>query len=543
MLPPNKGWAVFLLWICAHAGGYIAARVNLPPLLGMLVAGIILQNIPQDPVKNLPSSWGTKIRTGGLAVILLRAGLKIDKVAFNRAPLVVLRLALVPMLCEAVVDSWLYYWLFKMPIALSFTAGFIQSAISPTVLVTGMLELQRQGLGQDKVIPSIGMAAAGLDSIGAIVGFAVASGVGIASGNLVYSILSGPLQVLYGLIVGAGCAFICSWTRLWNNVFKRTAALLVSALATMWLGLKFEYLGGSSVGCLSLGILVSFAWERGFPPYLCKGEAAGCCDDCDAKLAVVWIILVQPLLFGAIGIEINFHQIQGYVIPRTLVILAIGVLCTRFPAALLVLFGAGFNKKEQLFMASSWVPKATIQGALGSVPLLLIQSRLSGKADYAQYETWGSEILHATAFSILITAPVGLLVIGLLGKTCLKQVIIYTVSCCLPNQPQTQAQIQCQVCCGRMTLLMLPWIMLGPVSVQHLVGLGAPLTCSACFRRASLPLQQFYLQSMLCGLPLTTMTAVPLSQMWRVRLLQGVERSSRMHHHPPPCQIRETPAM
>ena len=47
MLPPNKGWAVFLLWICAHAGGYIAARVNLPPLLGMLVAGIILQNIPQ----------------------------------------------------------------------------------------------------------------------------------------------------------------------------------------------------------------------------------------------------------------------------------------------------------------------------------------------------------------------------------------------------------------------------------------------------------------------------------------------------------------
>ena len=50
---------------------------------------------------------------------------------------------------------------------------------------------------------------------------------------------------------------------------------MAAALATMWLGLKFEYLGGSSVGCLSLGILVSFAWERGFPPYLCKGEAAG----------------------------------------------------------------------------------------------------------------------------------------------------------------------------------------------------------------------------------------------------------------------------
>ena len=75
--------------------------------------------------------------------------------------------------------------------------------------------------------------------------------------------------------------------------------------------------------------------------------------------------------------------------------------------------------------------QATVQGALGSVPLLLIQSRLTKKADYAQYEKWGNEILHATAFSILITAPVGLLVIGLLGKTCLKQVSMYRVSCCL----------------------------------------------------------------------------------------------------------------
>ena len=75
--------------------------------------------------------------------------------------------------------------------------------------------------------------------------------------------------------------------------------------------------------------------------------------------------------------------------------------------------------------------QATVQGALGSVPLLLIQSRLTKKADYVQYERWGSEILHATAFSILITAPVGLLVIGLLGKTCLKQVIMDRVSCCL----------------------------------------------------------------------------------------------------------------
>lgn len=421
MLPPREGWALFLLWICAHIGGFTASKVNLPPLLGMLVAGIILRNIPQDPVHELPSSWGTQIRTGGLAVILMRAGLKIDKLAFARAGKVVLRLALFPMLFEALVDAGLYYWLFQMPIALALTGGFIQSAISPTVLVTGMLELQRRGFGQAKIIPSIEMAAAGLDSIGAIVGYAVCSGISITKGSLVYSILSGPLQVVYGLILGLIGCFVCSITRIWNNGFKRAAAVFFTGLAIMWLGLKLSYLGASSVGCLSLTVLVSIAWERGFPPRLCKGPRKYYPKDADSKLAVVWLILVQPLLFGAIGIEIDFRLIQGSLIWKTVIILALGMICTRLPTAYFVLFRAGLTWREHMFMACSWIPKATIQGALGSAPLMLIQSRLRGTAKYAQYEVWGNDILHATAFSIIISAPVGLLVIALLGPVWLKQ--------------------------------------------------------------------------------------------------------------------------
>lgn len=67
--------------------------------------------------------------------------------------------------------------------------------------------------------------------------------------------------------------------------------------------------------------------------------------------------------------------------------------------------------------------QATIQGALGSAPLLLIQTRLKGRPDYAQYEVWGNQILHATAFSIILSAPIGLLVIALLGPLWLKEVL------------------------------------------------------------------------------------------------------------------------
>ncbi len=80
------------------------------------------------------------------------------------------------------------------------------------------------------------------------------------------------MQVIYGLVLGLIGCFICSLTRIWNNGFKRTTAVLFCGLAIMWLGLKLSYLGASSVGCLSLTVLVSIAWERGFPPRLCKGD-------------------------------------------------------------------------------------------------------------------------------------------------------------------------------------------------------------------------------------------------------------------------------
>ena len=79
--------------------------------------------------------------------------------------------------------------------------------------------------------------------------------------------------------------------------------------------------------------------------------------------------------------------------------------------------------------------QATIQGALGSAPLLLIQTRLVGRPDYAQYEVWGNQILHATAFSILLSAPIGLLVIALLGPVALKEVC----------SPQRAVRLLCEV--------------------------------------------------------------------------------------------------
>ena len=95
--------------------------------------------------------------------------------------------------------------------------------------------------------------------------------------------------------------------------------------------------------------------------------------------------------------------------------------------------------------------QATIQGALGSAPLMLIQSRLRGTAKYAQYEVWGNDILHATAFSIIISAPVGLLVIALLGPVWLKQEV-----CTFPRSLVTVMHAHATVLWERLLSMSLP---------------------------------------------------------------------------------------
>lgn len=112
------------------------------------------------------------------------------------------------------------------------------------------------------------------------------------------------VQVVYGLILGLVGCFICSLTRIWNNGFKRAAAVLFCGLAIMWLGLKLSYLGASSVGCLSLAVMVSTAWERGFPPRISKGDtnsqqeshAVGfcCCSTTCHHLAPRQTLLLLP---------------------------------------------------------------------------------------------------------------------------------------------------------------------------------------------------------------------------------------------------------
>jgi len=202
----NLSW----LWLVSLLGGYVVTLIHLPPLLGMLSAGIIISNA--SPASVIPETWGTCFTSAGLAIILLRSGLELDLASVQKSSLLTIRLTCIPGCVEALVCGLTSMLFFGMPFWLGLSHGFILAAVSPAVVVGGMLNLQSLGYGVAKGIPSLVVAAASFDDVFAIAGFSMAIGLAIQGEDtsLLHSALHGPVSVAIGIIAGIGSGMTMS---------------------------------------------------------------------------------------------------------------------------------------------------------------------------------------------------------------------------------------------------------------------------------------------------------------------------------------------
>ena len=164
-------------------------------------------------------------------------------------------------------------------------------------------------------------------------------------------------------------------------------------------------------------------WERG-KGYQSSGKEKHFAHDVEATLAQVWAILAQPLLFGVVGSYLDFRRMPGVTIAKAIGIVAIGV-SFRTLMAFIAMFKAGLSRKEQLFVALSWLPKATVQAAFCAYPYDKIFSKPSDAWDSpeqeAEYKQWAMDIMVTGGLAILMTAPAGLIIIQKLGPKWLEQ--------------------------------------------------------------------------------------------------------------------------
>ncbi|TMS23426.1 Sodium/hydrogen exchanger 9B2 [Larimichthys crocea] len=217
-LPGGNLFGITILFICALLGGKLVALIRLPklppfpPLLGMLLMGFLLRNIPviTDGVY-IDYRWSASLRNIALAVILARAGLGLDPTALKKLKAVCIRVAAGPCIIETCTTALISHFLMGLPWVWGFILGFVLGAVSPAVVVPSMLLLQKDGYGVEQGIPTLLMAAGSFDDILAITGFTTCLGMAFATGSTWYNLLRGVLEVGGGMVIGILLGFIIQY--------------------------------------------------------------------------------------------------------------------------------------------------------------------------------------------------------------------------------------------------------------------------------------------------------------------------------------------
>ncbi|XP_033121742.1 sodium/hydrogen exchanger 9B2-like [Anneissia japonica] len=404
-LPGGNLFGLFILVVFSQLCGSLIQLIKLPELLGMLIVGFLLGNVPAiNFAEDIHPEWSSSLRSMALVVILIRAGLGLDAAALRQLSCVCIRLCCMPCVAEATTVAIAANLLLGFPWVWGFMMGFVLGAVTPAVIVPTLLSLQERGFGVSKGIPTLVIAAASCDDVVAISAFGVLLGSAFSTGNLMYNIFRGPLELLIGISVG-----VLSGILLWyipdqsqvNFSHKRFILLFCTGLFYVFGSNLAELPGSGALGCLTMAFVAGHGWKQNKEPI-------------ERLMEIMWI-LFQPLLFGLIGAEVKLSYLDPSSIGLGMAVVLIG-LTMRILVSILAVSGAGLTNKEKVFVAIAWLPKATVQAAIGSVALDTARERDAGE----HLEDLGRQILTIAVLVILITAPIGAILIMLTGPKLLQ---------------------------------------------------------------------------------------------------------------------------
>ncbi|XP_055877524.1 sodium/hydrogen exchanger 9B2-like isoform X2 [Biomphalaria glabrata] len=411
VMPGGSLFPMLIMFIAAWCAGYIVKHTVLPPLVGMLVVGAILGNVEGINVaKQIQSSWSSTARSIALSVILTRAGLGLDPVALKKLSWVVFRLAFGPSLLECITCGLLARFVLDFPWTWAFMLGFVMAVVSPAVVVPLMLNLSERGYGLNKGIPTLIIAACSLDSVLAVTGFGVLLDLAFTQDNLVWGIIKGPLEavvgVSYGVVVGLLLWYIPQ-RHSKNLVLFRSALLIGAALLAIFGSKILDWSGSGPLGCITVSFVAAHGWRKDYQEKKTKNPV-------EDVAAVLWM-LFMPLLFSLIGAAVDFSSLEIGSVGIAIGILFAGLFVRVVTASLTTCY-TDLNKKERLFVSIAWIPKATVQAAIGAVAY-----DTAVEKGAQQFIPLGKKILNQAVLAILIAAPLGSALIALLGPRLLHK--------------------------------------------------------------------------------------------------------------------------
>lgn len=357
--------------------------IKLPGLLGMLILGVIVGPNMLNLISKEILTISPDLRKIALIVILLRAGLGINRSTLKKVGKTALKMSFLPCVIEGFTIAFVGRYILNISFIEAGMLGFIIAAVSPAVVVPQMLELINKGKGKENGVPTIILAASSIDDVFAITIFSTFLGLyGGRNISISGKLFSIPISILLGGGIGILIALLLIWIFKKFHLRDTEKTLIILASGMLLTSLEDIFKNIVPIASLLGVMVVGFVLLDKYPKVA---------NRISEKFNKVWVF-AEILLFVLVGAQVDVKVIvhSGLL---GLLVLFIG-LVARSIGVYISLMGSNLNLKEKIFCIISFMPKATVQAAMGAVPLA------SGVAS-------GNLILAIAVLSIIVTAPLG----------------------------------------------------------------------------------------------------------------------------------------
>lgn len=371
-----------LILILGMFMGWICRKMKLPALLGMLITGIILGpyglNLLDDSILGISA----ELRKIALIIILTRAGLGLDLSGLKKLGRPAVLMCFVPASFELLGMILLAPKLMGLSVLESAVMGAVLAAVSPAVVVPRMVKLMDEGYGVKEGIPQLILAGASVDDVYVIVLFSTFVGMMQGEGASILKFVNIPVSIFFGIAIGLFLGMLLAYFFKKVHIRDTSKVLIILSISFLLVVIEAKLTTAITFSSLIAVMFIGIGLQK-------KREAVA--KRLSVKYGKLWVA-AEVFLFVLVGATVNIEYL-GKIGAKAFVVI-IGALIFRMFGVFVCLLGTSLKRKERLFAMMAYTPKATVQAAIGGIPLAL------GLA-------CGDTVLTVAVLAIVFTAPLG----------------------------------------------------------------------------------------------------------------------------------------
>lgn len=388
--------SISLILILGMFMGWICQKIKLPSLLGMLITGIVLGpyvlNLLDDSILGISA----ELRKIALIIILTRAGLGLDLSGLKKIGRPAVLMCFVPASFELIGMILLASKLMGLTVLEAAIMGAVLAAVSPAVVVPRMVKLMDEGYGVNEGIPQLILAGASVDDVYVIVLFSTFVGMMQGEGASILKFVNIPISIFLGIAIGLLIGVLLAYFFKKMHIRDTSKVLIILSISFLLVVMEDKLSTPITFSALIAIMFIGIGLQK-------KRETVA--KRLSVKYGKLWVA-AEVFLFVLVGATVNIGYL-GKVGVKALIVI-IGALVFRMFGVFVCLLGTSLKRKERLFTMLAYTPKATVQAAIGGIPLAL-------------GFTCGDLVLTVAVLAIVLTAPLGAFAIDLSYKKLLNR--------------------------------------------------------------------------------------------------------------------------